>query len=337
MVNKLYNKDMTVIRRLNCFDAPKIKKMISYLTDEDSEKFSRALTSDAMLIVHNLLPLKYKFLPSSYILLEQKEILGLITVIPTRGNPYKINISRLIFQQNMYDVGKRLVEFVIARLGAKGASSFIVTVDQCHDELLNLFMQGCGFRQCSYENLWKLENFKPETEKKANFRYCQNSDADQVAKLYNNELKNLYKPSLQRLKEEYKEPFFAGMNNFYKNRYVLEEPSNHRIVAYLSITTSDNLNFIIDMSLNDGYNIPYDEIINFALGEISSRKKIFYAFLKHRQYTNNADLLEKYLHERNLNCIQTQCVLVKDFYKPVKQQENSLQIFLFGENEVVSN
>ena len=168
---------MTVIRRLNCFDAPKIKKMISYLTDEDGEKFSRALSKDALLVLHNLLPLKYKFLPASYILLEQKEILGLVTVIPTRGNPYKINISRLIFQKNMYDVGKRLVEFVIARLGAKGATSFIVTVDQCHDELLNLFMHGCGFRQCSYENLWKLDNFKPTTDVKANFRYCQNSDA----------------------------------------------------------------------------------------------------------------------------------------------------------------
>lgn len=65
-----------------------------------------------------------------------------------------------------------------------------------------------GLRQCSYENLWKLENFTPQTDKCANFRYCQNSDAKAIAKLYNNELKNLYKPSLERSKEEYKEPFF---------------------------------------------------------------------------------------------------------------------------------
>ena len=304
---------MTLIRRLNCFDAPKIKKMISYLGD--NEKISKGLSNEAFGLIHGLLPLKYRFLPESYILLEKKEILGLITVVPTNGNPYKINITRLIFQQNMYDVGKRLVEFVIARFGAKGATSFKVTVDQSHEELLNLFMQGCGFRQCSYENLWKLDNFKPETNDKANFRCCQNSDAKQVAQLYNNELKT----------------------NFYKNRYVLEEPSNHRIVAYLSITTSDNFNFIIDMSMNDAYNIPYDEVINFALGEISRRKTTFYAFLKHRQYTVNADILEKYLHERDLNCIQTQCVLIKDFYRPIKQQENALQVFLLGENELASN
>lgn len=328
---------MAVIRRLNCFDAPKIKKMISYLGSDDGNKYTKALNVEAFIMLHAILPLKYKFLPESYIFLDNKEIMGLITIVPTSGNPYKINITRLIFKQNLYEVGKQLVEFVIARYGAKGAKSFTVTVDQSHDEMLNLFMQDCGFRQCSYENLWKLENFIPQTDKCANFRYCQNSDAKAIAKLYNNELKNLYKPSLERSKEEYKEPFFEGLTNFYKNRYVLEEPSNHRIIAYLSITTNDNYNFIIDMSLNDGYDVPYDEIINFALGEISRRKTKFYAFLKHRQYTKNADILEKYLHERNLNCIQTQCVLIKDFYKPIKQTENAIQVFLFGENELASN
>lgn len=231
----------------------------------------------------------------------------------------------------MYDAGKQLVEFVIARYGAKGAVSFIVTVEQSHDELLDLFLNGCGFRQCSYENLWKLENFAPESSSKAHFRHCQNSDAKYVARLYNAELKNLYRPSLERIKSEYVEPVFAGLTNGYKNRYVLEEPERERIIAYLSITTNDNFNFIIDMSLNDAYNISYDEVLNFALSEISSRKSKYCAFIKHRQYTKNADNFEKYLHERNLNCIQTQCVLVKDYYKQIKQTENALQIFQFGE------
>ena len=85
------------------------------------------------------------------------------------------------------------------------------------------------------------------------------------------------------------------------------------------------------MSLNDAYNLSYDEILNFALFEIKKRKSKFCAFLKHRQYTNYADEMEKYLHERELNCIQTQCVLVKDFYKQIKQQESALQLFQFGE------
>lgn len=320
---------MTIIRRLNCFDAPKIKKMIAYLGSDD--KFSRDILNEAFYTLQAVLPLKYNFLPESYILLENNEILGLITIAVTIGNPYKINITRLVFKQNMYDIGKQLVEFVIARYGAKGAISFKVTVDQSHDELLDLFLNGCGFRQCSYENLWKLDNFQPKTENNASFRYFQNSDSKYVARLYNAELKNLYRPSLDRIKTEYQEPFFAGMTSFYKNRYVLEDEIKHRIIAYLSITTSDNFNFIIDMSLNDAFNLSYDEILNFGISEIKKRKSKFCAFLKHRQYTNYADEMEKYLHERNLNCIQTQCVLVKDFYKQIKQPESSLQLFQFGE------
>ena len=323
---------MTIIRRLNCFDAPKIKKMIEYLGSDD--KYSRAIISEGFATIHAILPLKYRFLPESYILLENNEILGLVTIIPTSGNPYKINITRLIFKQNMYDVGKQLVEYIIAKYGSKGAVSFTVTVDISHDELLDLFLKGCGFRQCSYENLWKLDNFEPQTDVKAQFRYCQNSDAKQIARLYNSELKPIYRPSMDRIKEEYKDPLFAGMTNFYKNRYVLEEPSKHKIIAYISITTSDNFNFVIDLSLNDAFNISYDEVINFALSQIKLRKSKFCAFIKHRQYTKNADYFEEYLHERNLNCIQTQCVLVKDFYKQIKEHENVLQIFQFGEFSV---
>lgn len=320
---------MTIIRRLNCFDAFKIKKMIAYLGSKD--RFSNDLIAEAFQTVHSFLPLRYKFLPESYVLLEDNEILGLITVAPTVGNPYKTDIIRLIFKQNMYDIGKQLVEFVIAKYGAKGSSSFHVTVDQSHDELLELFMSGCGFRHCSYKNLWKLDNFVPETNDAVPFRPFQNSDSKYVAALYNSELKNLYRPTLERIDSEYHDPIFYGTMRTYKNKYVLEEPANHKIVAYLSITTSDNYNFVLDMSLNDAYNVPYDMIINFALNEIKSKKSDFCAFIKHRQYTINADIFEEYLHKRNLNCIQTQCVLTKDFYKQIKEPEKAMQLFRFGE------
>ena len=326
---------MAVIRKFNFFDTKRVKKLISQIGYDCSDIILKTLIGQICSIINLFVPLKYKFLPETFLYLDNNEIIGIITVVPTRGNPYKINITRLIFKQNDYEIGKQLVEFVIARFGARGAVSFHAAVDQSHDELINLFSTGCGFRQCSYENLWKIENFNPDTAIKANFRYCQNSDAKNVAALYNSEIKNHFKPSLERYKDEYREPFFEGLTSFYKNRYVLEEPARHKIIAYLSITTSDNLNFIIDMSINDAYGIDYDEVLNFALGEISRRKSKFYAFLKHRQYTKTADNLEEYLHKRNLNCIQTHCVLVKDFYKPVKESENSpIQVFLLGENKV---
>lgn len=323
---------MGTIRRLNCLDRPKIKKMISYLGGED--EFSKALMREAFVMLSATLPLKYRFLPESYILLEDGEIQGLITIVPTYGNPYKINITRLIFKQNYYEAGKQLIEFVIARFGAKGAVSFNVMVDESHDELVDLFRSGCGFRQCSCECLWKLENTESRNINPHLFRYCQKSDAKAVSRLFNGELVSLYRPSLDRTKEEYQEPTFAGFSSAYKNRYVMEEPAKGRIIGYLSITTEDNLNFIIDLSVNDGYELSYEDILDFALGEISRRKTVFYAFVKQKKYTKTSEKLENYLRSQNADLIQTQLVLVKDFYRPVKQSENILQVFLFGEQGV---
>ncbi len=328
---------MAIIRQLNYFDIPKIRKMTEYLGSDDSDKFAKELRSEVVKIVHRYFPLKYKFLPESYIFLDHNEILGMITVLPTMGNPYKINITRLIFKNNSYDIGKQLVDFVIARYGAKGATSFNVTVDASHEELFNLFLNQCAFRHCSCENLWKIENFDHNKFNPLKFRACQNSDAKKVSELFNGELNPLYKPALIRIKSEFKEPFFEGITNFYKNRYVLEEPSNHRIIAYLSITTGDNTNFIIDLTTNNGYNLPYDEILSFAISEISLRKTNFYTFVKQKKYTKTAETFEEYLKNKGFCCIQTQNILVKDLYKPIKQKETILNVFLFGENRITAN
>lgn len=325
---------MSTIRRLNFWDSPKLKKMIFFL--ESGENLRKDLMSEAFRFVHRFFPLKYRFMPESYILLEGKEILGLVTVAPTLGNPFKLNITRLVFDKNFYDAGKQLIEFVTSKYAAKGAVSFTVAVDQCHDELINLFINGCGFRHCSYENLWKLSGLE-FPEKVSSFRYFQNSDAPEVAELYNGEVIDMFKNSLKRAANEFKEPFFEGITNFYKNRYVLEDSIRRRIIAYMSMTTSDNLNYIIDLTQNSGYDFNYDEILGFAIREIARRKTVFYPFVKQKQYTKAAGKFEDYLHAKNCQCIQTQLILVKDFYRPVKQEQNALQVFLFGENRITAN
>ena len=330
---------MTRIRKLNCFDVPKLKKLISYLGSAEEEKqFLNALLNEPFSIVHSVLPLKYRFLSESYILLDEKEILALTTVEPTVGNPYKMNITRLVFQNNLYEAGKQLIDFVISRFSAKGATSFSVSVDECHDELLKLFIDGCGFRQCASETLWKIENFEKPKEKIVGFRPFDNSDAKNVCKLYNGELETIYKPALERIKQEFKDPILGGHKQYYKNRYVLEEPIRNKIIGYLSITTSDNTNFIIDFLTNNGFEISYDEIIRYAISEIDRRRSVYYPFIKQKNYTKTTDQLGKYLHEKGYQPIQTQLILVKNFYRPIKSTENALQVFMFGENsKIITN
>lgn len=325
---------MIKIRRLTCFDYPKLKKLISYLCTDDNDKLAKSLMEEPLGFLNAMLPLQFKFKSESFILIDNHEILGLITTVRTPGNPYKINITRLIFKDNMYEIGKYLVKFILQKYGEKGATSFTVTIDECHDELFNLFINGCGFRQCASETLWKIE--KPTPQKPSmHWRYAQDSDAEEISKLYNDEVINMYKPSLLRHAQEFRNPFFEGFTDYYKTRFVIEE--DKKILGYFSITTMDNLNYILDITTNSGYNFDYNEIINIMLCEIARKKKAFYPLIKQKKYIKNSERLENHLNSQNYNPIQTQQILVKDYYKEVKEEVKDWKVFILGENQITTN
>lgn len=330
-IKNLYNVIMVVIRRLNCFDYPKVKKLISYLCNDDNDMLAKSLMEEPLGLLNAMMPLKFKFKSESFVLIENNEILGLVTVVCTLGNPYKINIIRLIFKENRYEIGKQLIEFVVQKIGAKGASNFVVTIDECHEELFDLFVNGCGFRQCSSEVLWKIENPMP-VNTNLKFRNAQNSDAEMISELYNSEIINIFKPSLLRNKREFMEPVFSGFVPYYKKRFVMYEDKN--LLCYCSITTADNLNYIIDITTNDGYEFDYDEILNSLLYEIAQKKRVFYPLIKQKKYTKTSLKFEEYLKNKGYNPIQTSHILVKDFYKPVKETSQAWQVFLLGENQI---
>ncbi len=323
------------IRRLTCFDYPKLKRMVSYLCTDDNDKATKSIINAPVSFLNAMLPLRFKFQPESFILVENNEILGLITTAQTPGNPYKINITRLIFKENLYEVGKQLVDFIVQKLGGKGATSFTVTIDQCHEELFNLFIQGCGFRQCASETLWKIEKPVPANVD-YHWRYAQNSDAKEIAQLYNSELENIYKPSLVRHEKEFQEVFFSGLYEGYKIRYVIEDVN--KLLGYFSISTNDNLNYILDLTTASGYDIEYEKVINIMLCEIAKKRRAFYPIIKQKSYIKNSEDFGKYLQSKNYTPIQTQQILVKDFYKPITEQvDTGWKVFLLGENQITTN
>jgi len=134
--------------------------MISFLSSDAINHYTKVFMNFPFYFVHNLLPLNLKFLPESYVIEENKEIIGMVTVSPSAGNPYKLNISRLFLEQDYFNAGKQLIDFVISKYGAKGASTFVAKIDDSYDELLSLFAEGCGFRQCSSEQLWKMDTIR---------------------------------------------------------------------------------------------------------------------------------------------------------------------------------
>ena len=324
---------MAKIRRLTCIDYPKLKRLISYLCNGEEEDLAHSLMQEPFGILNTLLPLELKFKPESFILIEDNEILGLITVCVTNGNHSKINITRLIFKENRYDVGKKLVDFVIQKQVGKGATTFVVTVDESHEELFDLFINGCGFRRCSSETLWKIEKPVP-VNAEINLRTAQNSDAKLIAQLCNSELVNIYKPSLIRAPKEFVQPFFAGFADCYKKRYVYEE--SNKILGYFSTTTTDNLNYILDITLCSGYDIAYEDVLNALLCDIAQKKRAFYPIVKQKKYLQGSESFGEFLTQKGFSPIQTQHILVKDFYRPVVEESNAWKVFLLGENQISS-
>ncbi|MDD3435555.1 MAG: GNAT family N-acetyltransferase [Candidatus Gastranaerophilales bacterium] len=321
---------MTRIRKAGYFDKFKLKKMISFLSTDIVSYYTKVFMNFPFNIIHDLLPLSLKFLPESYVIEENKEIIGMITVTPTQGNPYKLNIIRLFLEHNCFNAGKQLIDFVISKYGAKGATAFIAKIDDSYDELLSLFVDGCGFRQCSSEQMWKMELIRFSQESNSFFRPFKNSDAPIVAMLFNDSVITHFKYSIVSTKNEYWELFFKGLKDS-KFKYVIEDENLKTIKAYLSITTSDNLNYILDIIASPWHECSWEDILSFTINQISKRQKDFYLFVKVRKYTTTAENFENYLTEQNFKRVQNQLVLVKDFYKQIKEAQPISRVVLFNE------
>jgi len=322
---------MVRIRKANYFDKFKLKKMISFLSSDAIAHYTNVFKGFYFNTLHNLLPLGLKFLPESYVIEENKDILGMVTVSPTAGNPFKLVISRLFLEHDYFNAGKQLIEFVISKYGAKGASTFVAKIDDSYDELLHLFADGCGFRQCSSEQLWKMNDIRLSKTDNTFFRPFKNSDALAAAMLFNDSIITHFKYSISRTKDEYLDPIFLGLKNDCKFKYVVEDENLKTIKAYLSVTTSDNLNYILNATTSPWYNCSWDDILNFTVNQISKRQKDFNLFVKVKKYTVTAEELEQYLTEKKAKCIQNQLILIKDFYKIIKEPQQTHRIVLFNE------
>lgn len=322
------------IRKTNYFDKSKLKKMISFLGTDAINHYTKVFMNFPFNLIHNLLPLNLKFLPESYVIEENKEIIGMVTVAPTAGNPFKLDINRLFLEQDYFNAGKQLIDFVISKYGAKGASNFVAKIDDSYDELLELFSEGCGFRQCSSEQLWKMDTIRFSKTENTFFRPFKNSDAQATAMLFNDTVITHFKHSLSKTKQEYQEPLFQGLAEETRFKYVIEDENLKTLKAYFAFSTFDNTNYILDITMSPWYDCSLDDILNFTINQINKRQKDFSLFVKLKKYTTTAETHEQYLLEKGFKCVQNQVVLVKDFYKLVKETPPLQKIVLFnGINE----
>jgi hypothetical protein len=308
---------MTKIRKLNCFNKPKLKELIAFLKVSGKNEFADALSTGFFGYLHHSLPLKYKFLDESYILTDKQRVLGLITTNTHIGNYKKIDISQLFFVENAYEVAQQLLEFVIAQYGAQGATTFYTLIDDVHEELGRVFVDCCGFRQYSCEQTWKVSKRAFKKNNKLSYRRFKNSDIKEIADIYNASVYSHFKPALARNEKEFCETICSGLRKFTEYRYVIED--NSRVIGYFKISTPDNENYTVDFNYSSGYNIDCETIFYFAKREIIKRQKKFKMFARLKKYVDVSEHQEEYFKAKGFKCVNTKLLFVKDFFKLSKE------------------
>lgn len=317
---------MAKIRSLALRDIPKLKKMISMISNLSSADVAfgyKSYVPFPLNLINRFMPLNCKCMQDSYVAIEDEKICGLITIKPQDKNPQSWRISKLFLDENGYDTGRQLVSFVIAKYGAMGANTFTVKVDETHEELLELFSKGCGFRVCASEQLWKMEEIKLASASldKGFFRPFKNSDASAAASIYNELIFPHFRYSLARTPREFENVLCSGLHKTSYFRYVIEDRSKHAIKGYFSIQTEDNENFMLNVDLVSAFDEYLSDVINFSISQILMRKKNFNLYFRNKKYQTNGAKTEKFLIDNGFKNVKNQIVLVKDYYKRIQEDE----------------
>ncbi len=314
---------MAKIKKLSIFDIVEVKKMISLLSESETLGFSKYILTLPFKMIQDFLPLKLRKFSEYFVSIENHSINGMISVKAERGNSYKWNIKQLFLDKNSYLAGRQLVDYIVSKFGALGANTFCVVVDDGHDELIDLFSKGCGFRLCSHESIWKMNEtvFSEPTSSENIYRPFKNSDARKVCELYNEGIYPHFRYSLTRAKAEFYDRIFQGLSSTTYFKYVVEDVNTHKTKAYIEIQTNDNSSYILDIILSNAYEDCYSDIVGFAVNQILRRRKNFDLFILNRKYMTNAKKTEDFLKEKNFSMIQNQMVLVRDFFKTIRQEE----------------
>lgn len=310
---------MSKIRKLYYFDKKGTQEMISFLNNSASDTYINHIMFNPFIPLHHLLPLRFKFLPESYVLKDKKAAKGLITVAPLKSRLKKVEIQKLFFEENCYDVASELVQFAVSKYKAMGAFSVLVKVDDYLPDLLTMFVSKCGFSQMSYEKLWRVEHFPDSDYDKKEFRPFRNSDAQVAANLYNETLLPHLRPLLGKESTEFKESLFKGLSYYSEYKYIIEDRKTKNITGCIIIQTSDNENFIVEIIQSSWINFDINSILTFAFDQIKRRKKKFGLFVRSKRYTNLGEKYEQQFLQDGFKCVQNQIVLTNSSARALRE------------------
>ena len=319
---------MAKIKKISYSDILNIKKLFSVVCSDNVMSYRRLffLSVPITHLQNFFYSVHLRKFTESYVTFDNDDNLkGLISVKAHRGNPYKWEIKRLFLDKNSHDVGKQLVDYIIAKFGARGVDTFYIAVDDTNTELIDLFIKGCSFRYCSTEELWSVTNvnFIDNNFDEDEFKFFKNEDSKLCAELYNDCLNALYKYSLSKENSEFDDKFLKGLYTDVDFKYILEDKKNKNLKSFIEIKTVDNINYFLDIILPSQYSDLYPKILSFALKKIIKRNKNFKLYIKNRKYLQSGEFIENFCRENRFELLQNSAILVRDFFKSVKEENTS--------------
>ncbi len=319
---------MAKIKKISYSDILHLRKLISVVCNDSVMSYRRLfLISVPVTFLQNLVyNVHLRRLPETYVVSDSNNNLkGVISVKAQHGNPYKWQIKRLFLDKNSHEEGRQLVEYIIAKFGARGVDTFYVSVDDNQNELIDLFIKGCGFRFCSTESLWSVSNvnFLVNSLDEKLFKPFKNTDAQKAADLFNENLITHYKYSLSKEKGEFNDKLIQGFYSDLNFKYILEDEKSHNLKALVEIKTIDNKNYFIDAIVPPAYIELYPSILSFAVKKIIKRNKNFKLYIKNRKYLQGGELLENFFKDNRFELLQNNAILVRDFFKTIREDSKS--------------
>ena len=257
--------------------------------------------------INHVLPLRLKFANESFVALVDKKPEALITLDKDSKSSSRLKITKLILEENSTSIACQLVNYVVSRYRAMGASSFYVVVDEKQADLLNIFQNELNFRACGFEYLYKINSINTSTT--LFLKPFKKEQVKEVCEFYNENINSFNRFLFAR--QNYQ--FFNGCQKF-----VFSE-ENDKILAYFEVATKNNLDFYINFSIDFAYNIYLTDAIKIIYTKIKQKNKNATLYIKVKDYFMNSKELIAILNENNMEMVSKSKILAKDYYKEIKQ------------------
>ena len=331
---------MTKIIPLRYSDIENVRKMIEYvspgiLTGKCNDE---AVMHSPFNFISRMLPLNLKFSQESYVALEGREVLGLISLIPDGNQKKRWRINRLILMPNAYDAGKYLIDYVVNKFGGAGVEIFLTSINENYTEALTLFKTSCSFRSWSKINIWEYGNLKnlELSDNHIKLRKAETYDAGKLLELDTEALYPQFKTAFAKKEKDFRFGIKNKISNRLKNykimRFVLENGQKDSIESLLTILTEDNETFWIDITLSLACQEYYNEILYFALNKISSINSGAKLYISVRDFQQTGKKMTEVLSSHNFKQVKSFEILIKDYWKPIEStEENGVPIILFSD------